>query len=153
MNITIKISKSNLKKDLEEMIRRINAITVNELHNVGLQIITEARLKSGHEVGGFNDQTGALRASIGYIVLHNGSVLVTDFDELNDTTGAGAQNGLDYANEVGLNYPKGFVLVMVAGQEYATYVEDLGYDVISGSTMMAGKLMKEINNNIKNAFE
>lgn len=149
MKVVLKTSREDLRKGQEEIARRINAITLNEINNVGLQIITEARLKEGHAVGGFNDQTGNLRASIGYIVLYDGNVITTDFQSAIE----GTQIGLDYANEVALSYPKGFVLIIVAGMKYATYVEDLGYDVISGSTMMAGKLMKQVSINVKNAFE
>ncbi len=145
MKVTL---KTDIRKVNEEFKRRIHKITLSEIEAVGLQIITDAREKQGHDVGGFNDITGHLRSSIGYIVLYNGKQIVSNF------TGEqiGVDTGKTVASNVAKDYPKGYVLIMVAGMNYATYVEDRGYDVLSGSAMLAGKLMREVENNVKRAF-
>lgn len=169
IKITLKTSKGDLDKAKADFISRINRVTMSEITAVGLEIITQARQKQGHDeyqgqingatklAGGsidlatgvgFNDQTGNLRASIGYIVLHNGVQVAEDFTGVSD----GIEAGRTYAAGQGADYPRGFVLIIVAGMEYATYVEDLGYDVISGSTMLAGKLMSQVQSNVERAF-
>lgn len=170
MKVTLVTSREDLNKATAEFKDRIHRVTLSEISAVGLEIIRNARQKQGHDeyqgqintatklAGGsldlatgvgFNDQTGNLRASIGYIVLFNGVQLVEDFTGVAD----GIKQGREVAAKEGASYPKGFVLVIVAGMEYATYVEDLGYDVISGSTMLAGKLMSRVQDNVKKAFE
>lgn len=53
----------------------------------------------------------------------------------------GANNGEEYVKQLISKYPSGIVLIVVAGMNYATYVSDMGYDVIDSAESLAEKLM------------
>ena len=156
LKFKLKTTNEQLGKMKADFVQRYNLILRNELVKLGLDIVTMAREKQGHSVGGFDDQTGNLRASIGYVLLYDGLQVESDFDPtmVNDPIeeGTGDVIGYNYATKIAKSYPKGWCLVIVAGMEYATYVEDKGYDVISGSTMNASKMIKQVANNIDKAF-
>jgi len=109
-------------------------------HYVGITFMNDAKQNAA-----FTDQTGNLRASIGYSVLKDGKVIDEGFD--------GEQEGIAESKkvikEIGKEYPIGYVLIGVAGMEYAAAVESKGYDVITGSTPSADILLttlkKELN--------
>ena len=103
---------------------------------VGLQFVREARLKTAAD-GGFNDITGNLRSSIGFIIMNDGKQVELDFQEGGAGTDqiTGVAIGIDFAEQVAKNYPKGLALICVAGMDYAAAVESKGKDVITGSTL------------------
>ena len=41
-------------------------------------------------------------------------------------------------------YPKGLVLIVVAGKNYAAYVEAKGYNVLSSAELMAENILKQL---------
>jgi hypothetical protein len=88
---------------------------------------------------GFSDWTGNLRSSIGYIIYKDGKPLIETFPG-NDKVGV--SNGKDVASKAKIP-KKGFCLVVVAGMNYAHYVEAKNYDVITGSSYEAEKLLKQ----------
>jgi len=94
---------------------------------VGIQAVNYA--KNNHT---YNDQTGNLTSSIGYAIINNGEIkrsMVTH------------DKGAQLIDELAAQYPKGMILVVVAGMEYAAAVESKGYDVISGASFVAQDLM------------
>jgi hypothetical protein len=99
---------------------------VNTARNKAPKSLT-TRLPKG---GRFNDRTGNLAASIGYIILKNGDIIDSFFP---GETSEGVSVGKKAAAEVGEKYPSGIVLIGVAGMSYAAAVETLGFDVITGS--------------------
>lgn len=65
----------------------------------------------------------------------------------------GSEIGLEYARKVAEGASKkGFVAVIVAGMDYATYVEAKGYDVLSGSTLRFAENMKKYYEAINKYF-
>lgn len=86
----------------------------------GEKFVEEARNQPGdHAQGFYEDKTGNLRNSIGYLVYHNG--------ELVSSGGSGSQ----YQNIVSSHVGMGIQLIGVAGMNYASYVEAKGYNVIT----------------------
>lgn len=47
----------------------------------------------------------------------------------------GKQAGISSASEAILDHPFGWAIVIVAGMEYASYVEAKNFDVLTGSTL------------------
>ena len=94
--------------------------------------------------GDYLDNTGNLRASIGYFVARNGS-LVNAKGDLEATVIA-----LEAISDV----PKGWVLVVVAGMNYAAAVEANGYNVITSSELYAKsevpKILQKLSDQLKN---
>lgn len=110
-----------------------------------LQYVGEEFINRVRNLSTYEDQTGNLRSSKGYIILNNGSIYKNDFKG----TDVGVKKGEEFANKVALQHPLGFILIGVAGMNYAAAVEAKGYDVITGSAEKCVKLLKEIIDEIK----
>jgi len=83
----------------------------------------------------FNNITWNLRSSIGYLIIYNGQILESYFINLKDGT-EGQEVGREYAEFVArlIDEGEGLSMALVAGEEYAAFVEAKGKDVIKGST-------------------
>lgn len=113
--------------------------TLTVLQYMGEQFVNKARLNDTYK-----DNTGNLRSSIGYIIIKDGAVIDNNFEGNNQ----GVSKGQEVASKVSTSYPKGYVLIGVAGMDYAAYVEAKSYDVITGSAPTSQEL-KSIFNEIK----
>lgn len=117
---------------------RIGAI--NALNYVGLQCVTEAR-KSGK----YTDRTGNLRSSIGYAVLENGKpIRKSGFEKVNATADKAQGKGEALITRLASTYKDGLVLIVVAGMNYAAYVEARGYNVLNSAETLAKTLVPEM---------
>lgn len=117
---------------------RIGAI--NALNYVGLECVTEARKN-----GKYTDQTGNLRSSIGYAVLENGKPIQKGTFERVRATAAEAQRQSEtLITRLAATYNKGLVLVVVAGMDYAAYVEARGYNVLNSAETLAKTLVPQM---------
>ncbi|MEO7016276.1 MAG: hypothetical protein ABI067_07005 [Leifsonia sp.] len=112
---------------------------------VGENFVRNARLN-----GNYNDITGNLRSSIGYIILQNGQQLAQNFAEGPNGTDreTGVNTAIAIAEDVAVEYPRGIVLICVAGMDYALYVENKGLDVITASSLEAQTQLKELLGNL-----
>lgn len=140
--IVPKFTKADIRKMIgakKEAIK--NAILLN-LQRIGEIFVRNARLNDTYK-----DQTGNLRSSIGYVVLYNGQQIYEDFE--NKGGPAGVDTAKKIADEVKGKFPKGFVLIGVAGMEYAAAVEAKGYDVITASSIEAETNLKVAIQRIK----
>ena len=97
---------------------------------VGERCITEAR-----DNGSYTDRTGHLRSSVGYVVLLDGVV---------QSQGNINKHNQEHIEKIKAKYPKGLVLIVVAGKNYAAYVEAKGYNVLSSAELMAGNILKQL---------
>ena len=131
-------SQGNVNRKVDRFVVSIEQRIVWGLAEVGEAFVNAAREKTPAE-GSFNDQTGNLRSSIGYVVARDGNILIGKFE---GKTAEGKAQGQKTADEVIRQYSKGFVLVVVAGMEYAAAVESKGKDVITGSIPAAKALLK-----------
>lgn len=95
----------------------------------------------------YKDRTNNLRSSIGYVILKDGQAITEVFKE--DKGKEGVETGKKIIREVALQHPFGFVLIGVAGMNYAAAVESYEYDVITGPAEECVKLLKEIIDEIK----
>lgn len=113
---------------------------LDEFRRTGEQFISDAR-----SIRTYQDQTGNLRSSIGYALFKDGQMLERSFPG-----GDGTGSGTSLAEWVAERYPKGILLVVVAGMFYAKYVEAKSYDVLTGSSYAAEAKIKE---RVKKLFE
>ena len=97
---------------------------------VGERCITEAR-----DNGSYTDRTGHLRSSVGYVVLLDGVV---------QSQGNINKHHQEQIEKIKVKYPKGLVLIVVAGKNYAAYVEAKGYNVLSSAELMAENILKQL---------
>lgn len=133
--ITPKFNEQEIRKYFLEQKKRIEQAILMRLQRTGEQFVKEAR-----ENGAYKDRTGNLRNSIGYVILKDGQQLVDNFGKVVKIT-AGKDEGVKKAKslvkQIVEKYPKGFVLICVAGMEYAAAVESKGFDVITSSAFVA----------------
>lgn len=130
----------------------------------------EMFVKYAREQHTYEDRTGNLRSSIGYLVYRDGvEVLSSSFAKVQgygensaivnfktkdgkmvkfhakgqsgDGT-QGAVQGRQMAETIAMSYP-GYVLVGVAGMQYAAAVEAKGYDVVTGACSQAESWLKK----------
>jgi hypothetical protein len=145
MAITPKFNISQVKADLQDRLNRIEQAAINRLIVVGEKFVANAR--NNHT---YKDQTGNLTSSIGYLILKDGQQIEQSFI---GKQAIGKAKGLAVAEEVSEKYPKGLVLIVVAGMEYAGYVESKNYDVITASGITAEndlrKSLAELSNKLK----
>lgn len=148
--ITPLFTEKDIQKEIDKHMVALNRLMLKEINRVGLQFVTDARNNAD-----FDDQTGNLRSSIGYIVLYDGKVVEENFEAGSRGTdkAEGVKAGREYAEYLGSLNPTGYVLITVAGMDYAGYVEAKGFDVITGSTNSAAKDMRVVFQNVKRALQ
>lgn len=113
---------------LNEKRKEYDDKTLETLQYLGEEFVNKAR-----QFGSFTDRTGNLRSSIGYIILKDGKRVDSNFEASNNGTDKvkGLKRALEYADEVAALYGTGFVLIGVAGMNYAAAVEAKGYEVLT----------------------
>ncbi len=126
---------------LEDEIKRRVQVIINTLNRVGMQCVKVARDISKPNT--FLDQTGNLRSSIGYAVLIDGKIdKMSSFGPVKNGT-EGKKTGVNLINELAQKYSRGIVLVVVAGMNYASYVETKR-DVLKSSELKAKVLLPQM---------
>lgn len=128
---------NNIQQIFDDFIQSADEKVFESLQYIGEQFVNEARAK-----GTYTDRTGNLRSSIGYLILHNGEVVDQNFQGSQED---GVSKARNFASDLAGEYPDGFVLIGVAGMEYAAAVESKGYDVITGSAPVRASLIDLIN--------
>lgn len=127
-----------IQKGLE---MREKAIIYN-LSNVAEQCVNAAR-----DANSYQDQTGNLRSSIGYILVKNGIIIMSDFKQTKDGK-EGIEEGPKFAKSLIKEFPRGIALIVVAGMNYAACVAANGYDVLDSAQLIAEKevpkMMKQL---------
>lgn len=94
----------------------------------------------------YKDNTGNLTASIGYGVYYNG----VEYSVGGFGGGIGEQAGLKRLAELAQGIrDKQFVLIIVAGMEYALYVERRGYVVLDGASLQLDGILKDELSKVK----
>lgn len=122
-----------------EILKAENAI-IKKLSYIGETAINDARSN-----GDYLDQTGNLRTSIGYVILRQGKVVsLSDFNKVKGESTDGKQKGKALIDDLKSKYSQGFVLLVVAGMDYAVYVESLGRNVLSSSKLLAESMAKRL---------
>lgn len=111
-------------------------VLINMLAYIGDMCVNHARtvpLPSG-----FRDDTGNLRSSIGFIIVKRGQVIQwSDFSAVKNGS-KGSSEGKNFAGSLAKKFRKGIALIVVAGMNYAYYVESLhNRDVLTSSELLA----------------
>lgn len=127
--------------------RNLNAYRqkiIDVLKYVGEEAVNEAR--NNHR---YQNQTGNLSSSIGYCIVEDGKVIFGgDFEVVKDGA-KGADEGRKYLERLASGHPSGLALIVVAGMEYAAYVEAKNLNVLDSAEQMAEnilpKLLKGLN--------
>ena len=122
--------KSDISLVFKKLGERAEWAIVELLKRTGEEFVKIARLE-----GNYQDWTGNLRSSIGYVIIRNGSQIVKDFKE-SKKEGTDKKTGKAEAErltrELAGTHSTCYVLIGVAGMKYAVFVEAMeNKDVLS----------------------
>lgn len=150
---TFKFGFDEVKKSLNKAtITDNDSKIVRWLSYIGEYLCNHARtVTEGRSSGGYDDQTGNLRSSIGYRLYKNG-VKVKDGGFKNVKSGNAMSEAKAALDRYGLAYEipvNGWTIVVVAGMSYATYVESKGYNVLNLTNKEMRKKMQELKIKLK----
>lgn len=121
-----------------EPLKIFNEELVRSFAALGEGAVKKIRNKTKEE--SWTDRTGNLRSSIGYEVFnHNDKMVDYDFPKVLEGSD-GQEKGKALIDELSKNYQDGVTLLLVAGMEYAEYVERKGYDVLAKTSLEAESL-------------
>ncbi|MBN8852227.1 MAG: hypothetical protein BGO55_00595 [Sphingobacteriales bacterium 50-39] len=164
LSITPKFTREQLREIIKTRMDKIEMAAISRLQFVGEKFVTNARNN-----GAYKDRTGNLRSSVGYVIMKDGVQIAANWkvfpavDQKAKNAGIGVEKGQEaideIAKELTAKYPKGLILIGVAGMDYAaaveagnyragyeggTYVVDgPGRDVITASSIQAAADLKK----------
>jgi len=137
-----------IAKAITEALSIVKHECVRTLSYLGEQCVKVARDRPMSE--SWTDRTGNLRSSIGYVVAYEGQTAAASSFETTPATrplekgesANGAKIGRAFAQELAEKHTEP-CLVVVAGMEYAPYVEAKGYDVLTSAELHAKSKIDE----------
>ena len=135
----ITANKGNIDDYISSRLEAMERALLYNLSYIGEQVLNAARSTQSYK-----DQTGNLRSSIGYIIAVDGEIVRTSDFAVVKTGTEGQGTGRSYAEGLAGRYPKGVVLIVVAGMNYAYYVKKRGYDVIDSAELLADSLVPKM---------
>ena len=155
MAIKPNFTKDDVRKRFDAFLNEIEKKQIARLQRLGEMCLVEARTNKGYMM-----QTGALLSSTGYEVFVDGVAIHSQFDAASGAESNAAETGIksgqSIAESIGKG-TKGIALVVLAGMNYAAYVEAKGYNVLSSAEHLAERelprMLEKLISNIKRAAE
>lgn len=140
MPITQLTPRQSIEQHMQLEIQKKEQALLYYLAYIGESVVNIAK-----ETRGYTDRTGNLVSSIGYVLVKDGRVVQSpSFDQTMDGA-TGAQQGEEFAIQKAAELiPRGFGIVVVAGMDYATYVEATGRNVLTRSEIEARNMAEEM---------
>lgn len=129
MGIKAQFGHGAITASVKAFQQRVEVATIYMLTQLG-----ESLVKYAKQQRNYTDQTGNLTNSIGYVVVKNGKPI--SFGGL-DQSGDGKDAGYKLAMDMAAKTTSSFSLIIVAGMNYAAYVEAMGYNVILPAELKA----------------
>ncbi|AZA91130.1 Uncharacterised protein [Chryseobacterium nakagawai] len=154
MGIEPRFNMNQINSYLQERINTLDELMIRNLNYLGVECVNLAKNLDTYQV-----QTGNLKNSIGYIIVKHGNILNSVFEvkergpkyDSNETPGEVV--GENFAKEIAIRYPQGYCLIVVAGMEYASYVEDVHKQpVLQPSQVLAKTRINQIAQSIVNTM-
>lgn len=146
--IVSKTDMRKLKKGLEMKMKDIADAIIEQLSFIGEECVRIAR-----ESGDYNDITGNLRSSIGYVILYDGKPVVYGASKQYSGKKGNGEAGPPAAEELLTSlqskFPWGIVLIVCAGMKYAAYVESVHHkDVLTAAELKCDSLCRDLLNGL-----
>ena len=146
---------NGIKEVHDYLLREIQkeiSLVVESLDMIGLETVKAIR---DGEVSNWDDKSGNLRSSIGYIIVVDGKIVNKGgFEAIRPGSEEGGRKGYSFASQLAPQYPKGFALIVVAGMEYASYVEKVdSKTVLAGGELFARKKAAELAKDLSLALK
>ena len=161
MSVTLEQgAEQAVTEEITQSMQRLHRRIIRDLRIAGEKAVEKARLIATKNGGGgvmppYTVQTGNLVSSVGYAVVYDGQVVNTSsFDAVSGPQGDGADGaakGRAYVKELAMRFPQGYALILVAGMEYASYVQELYHrDVLVSGSLVAEQLVREMQEKFNN---
>lgn len=142
MAIRLTTPRAEIDAYLQKSAENLRRAALRALAYCGERCVNEAR-----QSGSYTDRTGNLRSSTGYVLVENGQVAQEFFPSMGKGNGMG--KGQDFARSLVAKFPKGLCLIVVAGMNYASYVENRGYDVLASAELLADRVVPSMLKQLK----
>lgn len=136
MALTPRFSDNDIKIMLEEGLEEEKSNLIRVLRRIGIEAVNKMR-----EQGSYIDRTSKLRGSTGYLISVDGEIVDSLFDN---------SYGEKYALEVLREFDGQIILLVVAGMNYASYVEAKGYNVLASGELTVRTEVKKLINQFEN---
>lgn len=141
------VSKTDMRKLREGLNAKMKGIAdfiIFRFRQIGEECVKVAR-----DSGRYNDITGNLRSSIGYVILYDGKPVhygaPKQYSGKNGNGELGAAAAESFLQKLQSQFPWGIVLIVCAGMNYAAYVEyHKDKDVLHSAEQTAKKLLDEL---------
>jgi hypothetical protein len=154
MGITPRFNQNDINRQIQNAKNQIDERIIGILKYTG-----EMSIKVAREEGSYRDVTGNLRSSIGYVIYAGGRKVAETFEMANGGTGKGKSAAIAtaraYASGIAEKWSgdNDYVLVVVAGMNYASSVESRGLNVLVTAEQYAEsalpRLISALNTKLK----
>lgn len=146
MNLGFEIT-TDMKALAKEVSEKLDAAMIKAMSEVLHDAIEKVRVKMLDKA--YEDHTGNLNSSTGFLIYKDGRVVHQDFRLSNQGTDkqTGLKAGLETALSV-LRETQGWGIVLASGMEYASWVESKGYAVLRGPASELEKILVDAVNKI-----
>lgn len=148
MGIRFKFDPSAFNRKVDEVINSYRDTVLKNLIHMGGECVAHARSNAG-----YTDRTGNLKNSIGYVIFENGEIIHEEFEKTSTGDGS-SENPYTTTGEIfnksrkvakaAAGNRRGLVLVIVAGMEYAMYVESKGKNVLASTELYVLKELPKL---------
>ncbi len=139
MGINRTYSDAEISRIFTGRIQILSQKLVERLNYIGLLCMQNIEQHRGYQ-----DQTGNLRSSTGYVTAQNGRILHQGgFSQVLAGT-AGSRTGAALAGTLAAEIADGYCLVVVAGMHYARHVGARGYNVLASAEILAERMARNI---------
>lgn len=134
MGVKLNLNQSAINAKMKDAEEAILQKFLRVLRYCGEMAVTEARMS-----GNYQDQTGNLRSSIGYVIAINGKIIEDNFEG----SAEGQNVGKNIAREIARSIPD-IALIVVAGMKYASHVESKGRNVLTSAEQLANNIVPNL---------
>lgn len=152
MGLKVKFNLNGVDKDIARHQKRLERIVQDVFTAEGEKLTAHIRNRSKQE--SWIDQTGNLRSSVGYVVTKNGAkVGSSTFQQVKDGA-EGAKIGAAEAERRALEQKADYAVSVVAGMEYAEFVEaHENKDVLASARLIAQEDIQTMEEDISIRFD
>jgi len=138
MDIKAKFSISDLQKALKQEYEKIEKAAISRLTRIGRLFVAAGRAN-----GEYMNHTYNLRSSVAFAISKDGVIILQDYRQYGNGS-EGLNKAKALMDDVASSNGTGVALIVVAGEDYAIYVESKGKDVLTGSSQLAKAELRKV---------
>lgn len=150
VRLVLDMTPTEIDELLKEQIEEMDRETLGQFKKVLARALQIQRAKV-RASGGYNDDTGQLRSSVGGLIYRDGKVIHEDFELA--PYGTDKAPGLEEGRSLAfaqLRESSGWGITIVAGKEYASWVESRhGLSVLTDASVEIEKTLDQAFNEIE----